>query len=137
MEINIGTRVFVHPTRSLKFAGRWGTVVNMDSEDLMPVRVKMPNWKTPLRFSADELMTIKDYVQWLVDSEEVMHMELKKRLAIKEVKIPMIITDGGMYPFDELAPITKCSTCGVDTTGQFTLTCEDCLNPVFNGEEEK
>lgn len=60
----ISQKVLINPRYSIRFAGRWGTVVDIDESDLLPLRVQFDDLPLPYRFDYNEVVTeevIKDY----------------------------------------------------------------------------
>lgn len=60
MRINIGDEVLVHEEYSIRFANKWGVVVDIDWNDLLPYKVKIYGGQQVYGFSADELRTIDE-----------------------------------------------------------------------------
>jgi hypothetical protein len=51
-----GDQIMVRPTHSLKFANRWGTVLQIDPEEGLPVLVKFSLSDVAYRFDYNELI---------------------------------------------------------------------------------
>ena len=63
MVIHVGDLVFVRPSCSLKFGGRWGKVVSINSKDSMPIHISF-NGSISFRFSPSELLPSVEYQKY-------------------------------------------------------------------------
>jgi hypothetical protein len=59
--MNLGERLFVNPNCSLKFGGRWGQLVLIESDTLLPYKLLFEGDTIPYGFSREELLTEKEY----------------------------------------------------------------------------
>ncbi len=114
--IKLNDCVFILPTHSLLFNGRWGVVKEINDEF---IKVKFKEHDILFRFTVNEILTIENYKNWFEGVEEIKHVKTKK-----------------VYPVNfncnlsEYYPVTYCSICNGETTGQFTTVCEKCEGAV-------
>lgn len=129
--IKVGDAVFVLPAHSIAFAGKWGKVVEINPEELLPIKVMFGNNPIPYLFDYIQLMEVEDYYNWFNISVPCRHRDTGETVEIRTKLFPQIVSmDGETFLFKELYPITTCEYCGGDTTGEFSKLCQDCAYPL-------
>jgi len=127
--IEINSPVYIRPTHSLRFGGRWGEVVEIDKNNLLPLRVRFNGERILYYFDYDEVLSIEGYFEWLTD--KCLVKKTNKVINVKSKNFPLIAgNDGNTYHLKDLLPILHCEKCGVDITGSFDTLCEDCRYPL-------
>lgn len=130
-----GDLLFVLPKSSIRFGGRWGTVVEVNDQNLLPITIKFAGEQVPYMFGPDEVITQQDYFSILsiVDQVRVVYSGTRGAMDVIGGKYPYIQTKDGSYPLHQLVPVQWCGDCGKDITGQFSAYCEDCQYPIPQG----
>ncbi len=125
--MKVGDPVFILPTYSIAFAGKWGKIVDIDPADQMPYKVMFRKGGCTFRFCQKDLMTEVGYLEYLILCEKAFTADHKVVRIIKfDTERNCISTSGGDYSFPNLLPVTRCRSCNCDTTGLLTNFCEDC-----------
>lgn len=125
--IQLNDIVFILPTASLLFKGRWGRVAEIKGEFL---KIKFVNHTITYNFTRNELLTIEDYVSWFKHAKVAKHIKTKKKLNIEGYKLDQPIISDHLFTPYEYYPVTYCNQCGQETTGLFSALCEDCQYPL-------
>lgn len=129
--IKVGDPVFVLPAHSLRFAGRWGEVMEITEGDLMPLLLRFKGTDILYRFDASSVLSIKDYYSWFSISRPCLVKESGEVITVQIKSFPLIKDmNGNTYHFGNLLPVTFCERCGSNTTGEFSALCQDCAYPL-------
>jgi hypothetical protein len=124
--VQVGDKVFVLPSRSLKFGGKWGLIDSINETAGMPFKVTFIVGMSAFHFDKNELLSEEGYLQFVKDNTYCTNVEGTK-LRIKRCVSPSHVeTDGGTFPVHRLLPITRCRSCNCDTTGLVSIFCEEC-----------
>lgn len=132
--MEIGDRIFIIPAHSLKFAGRWGRIVDIKEDDWMPYVIRFEGSSITYRFSRNEFMDEETYLEYLSKHEWCLTRDQKRvRLvncrSIDDVEVEL----NGIrvsFPVHFLLPISNCRLCGKETVASVGYFCEDCEYPL-------
>lgn len=126
-----GDDVFILPSHSLKFAGRWGEVVKIDPENHLPLRIMFTEGLMSYLFDFNEVITVKNYYEWFKSVYGCISTSDGEVVTIRKLEFPYVYGED-MIPrfFSGLLPITHCEYCAKNTTGQFSRVCIDCSSPL-------
>lgn len=129
--IREGGKVFILPTHSLRFGGRWGNVVDIEPHLEMPLKVKFPNSEQTFYFDRNEVLSPVDYYAWFSIDTNYINVNTGEIVKPQIKAYPHIIdTNGEKHVFTHLMPITYCDDCGKENTGEFSNLCEECKYPI-------
>lgn len=109
--------VFIRPTASLRFGGRW-----VEAEKESEFYKTIINGLT-LYFSSYEVMDFDAYCSWFRKAEYMKH-----------INDDLIVPVSFEVDLRDYYPITYCGRCGKETTGLFSYLCEQCQYPL-KGED--
>lgn len=123
--------MYALPAHSLKFAGNFGIVASIDTDDDLPVKVSFPGMRILYGFSPNELLTEYEYFDFLKTRDYMIIKSTGEVAKIKGSKFPSILAeDGREFSFRQVIPKTQCEYCGVDTSGEMSPLCEECRFPL-------
>lgn len=129
--INVGDLVFVLPAHSLRFAGRWGEVMEITEDELMPLLLRFKGTDILYRFDSHSVLSTKDYYSWFSINRPCLNKLTGEVIEIQTKPYPNIWdTHGELHHFGNLLPVTFCERCRCNTTGEFTALCQDCTYPL-------
>lgn len=129
--IKVGDPVFVLPAHSLRFAGRWGEVIEITEDELMPLLLRFKGTDILYRFDARSVLSTEDYYSWFSISRPCLNKLTGEIIEIRTKLYPLIHDmDGESHHFGNLLPVTFCERCGTNTTGEFAALCQDCAYPL-------
>lgn len=134
-KLTVGSIVFVHPSSSMRFGGRWGKLIALKGgRDECEVIFREGGYG--YRFSRSELVVLADYINILIQSKTklIRHMPTATDYHVSEL-LPSNVPNtfsirGKLIHVKELYPVMRCSVCGTDTTEEFTHTCLECSHPI-------
>jgi hypothetical protein len=125
--MEVGDKVFILPSHSIAFAGRWGVIASFDPLHLAPFRVQLSKDGSSFSFSQDEFMTEHTYFKYLQGCDKVFSVNRMVERLLDCTDPKRVVTSGGTYThFSLLLPVTHCRSCNCDTTGLLTDFCESC-----------
>ena len=134
-KLTVGSIVFIHPSYSMRFGGRWGRLTALKGdEDWYEVSFREGGYG--YRFYRDEVIILADYINILIQSKSklVRHLPSSTDIPVEELipgsKPYTFLIRGKLVHVKELYPVMKCSICGTDTTSEFSHTCLDCYHPI-------
>jgi hypothetical protein len=59
--ISVMDQVFIIPSRSLKFGGRWGEIIQVSPQNHLPLLVRFDGADTGYRFDYNEVVSLEQY----------------------------------------------------------------------------
>lgn len=130
--IKVGDWVYILPAHSIRFANRWGEVVEIDSEHEAPIKVKFGGNKASYRFSTYEVVSAEDFCGFLKPGESILDLIKGGFHKIKEILDFKVYTNEGVFNYNEVIPVNSCRYCGKLILGDFSNICEYCKFPVPN-----
>lgn len=134
--IKVGARLFVLPSHSMKFGGRWGTVKAIDVNSDLPIRVRIDGMNNLYGFSQEELTDKDTFKEWIKPGTKVLDKSTGEVSYVSRLYKDVVNVDGDeVKMLVDLLPYHNCVTCGDEVLGLFEEQCEECLYPLM--EEEK
>lgn len=125
--MKISELVYVRPSCSLRFGGRWGVVSDCDTSNELPIRVLFEDDAIEYGFTTDELVSISNYFDWFQVDTNVLNYKTGLLSKVKERHYPWIKNYKGdlMYVGDCFI-IYNCKHCKNLIVGEYGELCEEC-----------
>lgn len=117
--------VFVRPSCSMKFGGRWGIISDI-TDDGLPVKVIFSESTTPYGFLATDLMSMKSYFNWFEVDTKVYNIVKEQYGVITSLEFPKVWVDGSRSFITNILPVDECADCGTEMVGTFQYICDEC-----------
>ncbi|MGA4519242.1 hypothetical protein ACPA0F_18450 [Solibacillus silvestris] len=136
--MNKGDNVFIRPTTSLRFAGRWGVIEEVLYDEGLPYKVSFKSEDLTYGFFADELMDEQTFFAWLEVGSKVLVRVNGEVGKLTSKSFPHLYLDVRENPvhFSNVLPITYCNSCLMQMVAAFSNECIDCqLGGEIHGKE--
>ena len=135
--MNKNENVFIRPSKSLRFAGRWGLITEVDFDNGLPYKIAFRNEEIEYSFFEDELIDEKSFFEWLKVGSEALLVWNGKEIIISDRQFPYLYTADENYKihFMNVVPISYCTCCNKKMFAAFSNECESCkYGGIIDGE---
>lgn len=124
--MNIGDEVMIHPAYSLKFARKWGTIIEANTHKGLTYTVEIDNMV--YGFFGRELVTAENYLKLFEVGSQAFNRQTGEIAEVKRVAFPFVYVGDNLepIPYHEVLTVAECADCREDMLGSFVPICDKC-----------
>jgi len=127
----MSNKVFILPSCSIKFSGKWGKVKKVDYSRGLPHLIQFEENGLLYGFFENEFLSVEQFKNWFTTGKPFYTNDSKKVLASFSGN-GLLTKEGISCSIFESYPITFCPDCGEESTNIFDI-CDNCLEEEQHG----